>query len=183
MLLYNEIRPLSFKFREIMRSRINKELSIIFILPFIVAYGMNNVSAEYSQTLVTSLGTNGSGDGEFNEPHSIAFDSHDNMYITDEKNHRVQKFTSNGTFVTKWGTHGSGDGEFELLLGIDRDSSNNIYVVDQDNNNIQKFTNNGTFLKTFVSEKFSDLEDVELDSHDNIYVTDRTKQMILKFMD
>jgi tripartite motif-containing protein 71 len=76
--------------------------------------------------------------------HSIAFDSHDNMYITDVKNHRVQKFTSNGTFVTNWGNNGSRDGEFKL--GIYRDSSNNIYAVDQDNMNIQKFTNNGTFL-------------------------------------
>jgi hypothetical protein len=68
------------------------------------------------------------------------------MYITDEKNHRVQKLTSNGTFVTNWGNNGSRDGEFELLVGIYRDSSNNIYAVDQDNMNIQKFTNNGTFL-------------------------------------
>jgi DNA-binding beta-propeller fold protein YncE len=67
---------------------------------------------------VTSFGIKGSGDGEFYEPHSIAFDSHDNMYITDVKNHRVQKFTSNGTFVTNWGNNGSRDGEFKLLLGI-----------------------------------------------------------------
>jgi bifunctional DNA-binding transcriptional regulator/antitoxin component of YhaV-PrlF toxin-antitoxin module len=98
-------------------------------------------------------------------------------------NHRVQKFTSNGTFVTKWGTNGSGDGEFRRLLGIDRDSSNNIYTVDQDNINIQKFTSNGTFLKKLVSMEFSKLEDIELDSRDNIYVTDRNKHMILKFTD
>jgi DNA-binding beta-propeller fold protein YncE len=104
MLLYNEIILLIFTiyYKEIMRSRLNKELTMM-ILIFGAAYGINNVAVQDSHTLVISLGTHGSGDGEFNEPHSIAFDSHDNMYITDEKNHRVQKFTSNGTFVTKWG--------------------------------------------------------------------------------
>jgi hypothetical protein len=45
---------------------------MISILPFIVAYGMNNVSAEYSHILVSSLGTNGSGHGEFNEAIAVS---------------------------------------------------------------------------------------------------------------
>ena len=70
-------------------------------------------------------------------------------------NHRVQKFTSNGTFLTKWGSEGTGNGEFSLLLGIDRDSSNNIYVVDQANLNVEAFTSNGTFVTKLNSKEFS----------------------------
>ena len=71
---------------------------------------------------VQNYGEKGTGDAEFNVPHSIAFDAKDNMYITDEKNNRVQKLTSDGTFVTKWGMKGTGDGEFNLPEGIDVDS-------------------------------------------------------------
>jgi hypothetical protein len=98
-------------------------------------------------------------------------------------NHRIQKFTNNGTFMTSWGGGGSGNGQFQLLLGIDRDSSNNVYAVDQINKNIQKFTSNGTFLKTFDLKNASMLEDIELDSHNKIHVTDRGASQILEFTD
>jgi DNA-binding beta-propeller fold protein YncE len=133
-------------YKEIMRSYITKELTLILIFIFGVTYGINSVAAEYGHTYVMTIGNNGSGIGEFNDPHSIAFDSHDYMYVTDEKNHRIQKFTNNGTFITKWGTNGSGDGEFISPEGIDVDSLGNVYVADTGNSRVQKFTNNGTFI-------------------------------------
>jgi NHL repeat len=43
----------------------------------------------------------GYGDGEFNVPHTLAFDSAGNGYITETNNHRIQKFSSDGKFITK----------------------------------------------------------------------------------
>ena len=51
---------------------------------------------EYS--FISKMGSKGSGDGQFITPHTVAFDSSGNMYVTDTKNSRVQKFDSNGTF-------------------------------------------------------------------------------------
>ena len=59
---------------------------------------------------------------QFMVPHSMAFDSEGNIYVTDVNNHRIQKFTSDGEFITKWGTEGNGDGEFSSPEGIDVDS-------------------------------------------------------------
>jgi len=27
------------------------------------------------------------------------------VYVTDDENHRVQKFDSNGNFISEWGSH------------------------------------------------------------------------------
>jgi tripartite motif-containing protein 71 len=39
------------------------------------------------------LGSSGTGNGQFNNPHSIAFDSARNMYVADALNNRIQKFS------------------------------------------------------------------------------------------
>ena len=55
-------------------------------------------------------------------------------------NHRVQKFTSDGTFLTQWGSGGSGPGQFDWPRGIAVDGSGNVYVADTCNHRVQKFT-------------------------------------------
>ena len=132
--------------------------------------------------LEAKLGHQGKAAGEFSIPHSIAFDSLGNMYVTDNSNDRVQKFTSIGTFITKWGSHGTADGQIGLLLGIDVDSSGNVYTVDQANSRIQKFDSSGRFITGWTNPEFSKLEDIELDSSGNVYVTDREKNEIFKFV-
>jgi DNA-binding beta-propeller fold protein YncE len=104
--------------------------------------------------------------------------------VSDTKNNRVQKFTSNGTFITKWGSNGTKDGQFGVLLGIDIDSYGNVYTIDRANSLIQKFANNGTFIIKYTNPEFGnwELEDIELDSSDNVYVTDRVKNEIFKFV-
>ncbi len=102
------------------------------------------------------------GDGQFNGAKGVTTDPLGFVYVVDQNNHRIQKFTNNGTFVTKWGTPCDSiernvitgltcpnpqDGEILFPNGgIATDSLGFIYVVDQNNHRIQKFTNNGTFL-------------------------------------
>ncbi|MDQ3971534.1 MAG: 6-bladed beta-propeller, partial [Thermoproteota archaeon] len=63
-------------------------------------------------SLVAIWGSEGTGDGEFAEPHGVAVDSSDNVYVVDTKNFRIQKLSSDGKFITQWGTEGTGNGEF-----------------------------------------------------------------------
>ena len=57
-------------------------------------------------------GTEGTGDREFDFPIGVAVASDGSVYVSDYRNHRIQKFTSEGVFVSKWGTEGTGDGQF-----------------------------------------------------------------------
>ena len=48
-------------------------------------------------------GSNGNGDGQFNDPTSVAVDPTTNkVYVADPRNKRIQVFDSNGKFLTKW---------------------------------------------------------------------------------
>ena len=75
-----------------------------------------NVS-EYntSGTLLSSFGSAGSGNGQFNAPSGIAIDSSGNFWVLDSGNSRVQKFNSSGVYQSQFGSSGSGNGQFTFL--------------------------------------------------------------------
>ena len=43
-----------------------------------------------------------SGDGELNGANGLTFDQDDNLFISDSHNHRIEKFTKDGTFLAKF---------------------------------------------------------------------------------
>ena len=66
--------------------------------------------------VLTVWGSKGSGDGQFDDPTSVAIDPNTNkVYVADPINRRIQIFDSNGKFLTKWSipewgrTHGFED--------------------------------------------------------------------------
>ena len=70
------------------------------------------------------------GDGQFNNPHGVAVDSEDNIFVSEVDNDRVQKFDSNGNFLLKFGSSGFGDGQFISPRVLDRDSLAQIHRRD-----------------------------------------------------
>ncbi len=131
-------------------------------------------------------GENGSASGKFNEPSDVAVDSAGNVYVSDRKNHRVQKFDSEGFFLTEWGGNGSTDGKFAFPEGIATDAENNVYVADRGNNRIEKFSSAGAFIAKWGSTgsgdgQFAQPNDVTVDSAGNVYVADTGNDRIQKF--
>jgi tripartite motif-containing protein 71 len=149
---------------------------------FIEAWGANGAD-----------GTNGTSNGEFNFPESIAIDGSDNIYVGEANNYRVQKLDKNGNFIAKWGANGgdgssgSGDGEFSGIRGIAIALDGNLLVVDEGNYRIQKLNSTtGAFISKFGTSgnadgEFSAPAGVATDSSGNIYVADMYNNRIQKF--
>jgi DNA-binding beta-propeller fold protein YncE len=71
---------------------------------YIVDQGHNRI-AEFSfgGELLTVWGSAGNGDGQFNDPTSVAVDRATNkVYVADPINKRIQVFDEHGKFLTKW---------------------------------------------------------------------------------
>jgi len=155
--------------------------------PSIPSAETGSTSGSESYVFVTKWGSQGSGDGQFNNPHGVAVDSSGNVYVIEtHPNDRIQKFSSDGTFITKWGSYGSGDGQFIYPYGVAVDSSGNVYVADGDNHRIQKISSDGTFITKWGSYGSGDGQfiyptDVAVDSSGNVYVADYSNNRIQKF--
>jgi DNA-binding beta-propeller fold protein YncE len=88
---------------------------------------------------ITKWGSLGTEPGQFDGPSGLAVDNEDNIYVTENDNHRIQKFTSDGEFLASWGSEGIGDGQFNRPEGIDVDPLGRAIVADTGNNRIQIF--------------------------------------------
>ena len=112
-----------------------------------------------------TIGSAGSGEGQFQEPRGIAVDSQGNLYVADTWNARVQKFDPSGKFLKSWGTGNDiGNGRFALTtdgteagnaaapLGfygpraIAVDERGNVYIADTGNKRIVVTDSEGKFL-------------------------------------
>jgi sugar lactone lactonase YvrE len=90
-------------------------------------------------------------DGYFNGPTDIAWDSKDNMYISDGyQNSRVAKVDKHGDWVKSWGSRGRENGQFSLPHNIGVDRQDNVYVADRNNRRIQVFDADGTWLRNIT---------------------------------
>jgi hypothetical protein len=103
--------------------------------------GANNRIQKFDNngTFVTTWGSLGSGDGQFNNPLGIAVDASGNVLVSDENNSRIQKFTNTGTFLDAWGSWGPANGQFKIPWGIAVDGNGNVFVADALNNRVEKF--------------------------------------------
>jgi hypothetical protein len=99
----------------------------------------------------------------------IALDSHDNIYIMDSGNSRIQKFDSKGQFLQTIGRKGQGPGEFERPRRLSIDSQNNIYVEDREQ--IKIHDSNGKFRKSISIN--GSVSEFAVDSEGNIFANVR----------
>jgi streptogramin lyase len=133
---------------------------------------------------VTTWGSLGSGDGQFQNPTGIAVDSDYQVYVSDRN--RIQKFTADGQFVTTWGSTGGRAGEFSNPVAITIDSNGFVYVVDSGNHRIQNFTADGQFItkwgwKGSTNGRFRDPKGIAIGPAGLVYVADTFNHRIQIF--
>jgi sugar lactone lactonase YvrE len=129
--------------------------------------------------LVAQWGSYGTGNGQFNSPRGIAVDLFGHVYVADENNNRIQKFTATGNYITQWPSPVG-------FAGLSVDSAGNLYVSDYVNNRIRKFSSNGVLLTEWGSYgtgngQFYGPKALTVDANKNIYVADSGNNRIQKF--
>ena len=61
------------------------------------------VKLDTNGTVLAVWGEKGTGDGQFNNPTSVAVDANnDRVYVADPLNRRIEVFDTNGNFVANW---------------------------------------------------------------------------------
>lgn len=135
---------------------------------------------------VSTLGSRGKEEGQFNFPSHITVDGKGKLYVTDTMNGRVQTFDSDGKFIRSFGELGDAPGMFARPKGVAVDSEGHIYVVDAAFNNVQIFDEEGRVLMHF-SGYGSDRGQmilpagIAVDKDDYIYVVDSWNRRISVF--
>lgn len=84
-----------------------------------------------SGKFISSFGKWGNGDGDFDQPHALAFDSKGLLYVGDRNNNRVQVFDQNGKFIDKMY-------QFSRPSGIYIDRNDNLYVADSESGSVSR---------------------------------------------
>jgi streptogramin lyase len=74
---------------------------------------------------IKQWGGHGSGPGQFEVPHTMAFDSQGRLFVGDRANNRIQIFDQDGKFIAEWK-------QFGRPSGIFIDSHDVIYVADSE---------------------------------------------------
>ena len=75
------------------------------------------------------FGKKGSGPVEFDQPHALAFDAQERLYVGDRSNNRIQILDKNGTFIEEWS-------QFSRPSGIFIDQRGMIYVADSESGSV-----------------------------------------------
>ncbi|MGD6852210.1 MAG: hypothetical protein ACQCN6_09150 [Candidatus Bathyarchaeia archaeon] len=137
--------------------------------------GTATASEPLTEHYISKFGGNGAGAGQFVSPMGIAVDSSDNIYVSDNGNGRVEKFSSTYTFLGSIGSNGSGEGQLYHPAGIAVDSSDNLYVADMGNNRIVEFNSSGAFMRQWSSPACGD---IAVSPSGDVYVSALTQNQI-----
>ncbi len=84
---------------------------------------------------IKQWGGHGSGPGQFEVPHCLAFDSKGRLFVCDRANNRIQIFDQDGKFLEEWK-------QFGRPSGIFIDNNDVIYVTDSESTDREGYGHN-----------------------------------------
>ena len=162
---------------------------------------------KYCYSFSYKFGSLGSGEGQFDRPHDIIFDSNGFLFVNDRELNTFQKFTPDGKFISQFGEKGADLGQYSSPYSMAIDANDNIYVLDRGNDRIVKVDTEGKILGALYSydgqwitsndqikdatKKSKDAkgestqlaspEAMAIDKEGNFYLTDTGNNRIIKF--
>ncbi len=130
--------------------------------------------------LLTTWGTQGTGPGEFDTPHSIVVDSEGLVYVADRQNRRVQIFDAEGTYIAERKYMG-------LPCGLYIADDQQMYMVSGFSGEILRFDENGKAIGATGQPgpglgEFGEAHYMTIAPNGDIYVADTVKPELHKFV-
>src|SRR4051794_33769375 len=132
------------------------------------------------------FGTDGSGDGQMHNPLDVAIGPNGDIYVADNGNNRVERFSASGTYVSQIANTAlpaAFDG-FPHTSHLSVDAAGNVYVSDGGNKSIRKFDPSGALVATFGTTGEGTLATAGgtgVDPAGNLYVADMGNSRIAVF--
>ena len=141
--------------------------------------------ADSTPVSIAIWGSLGSGAGQFDHPFGIAIDGSDFVYVSDQHNNRIQKFTAEGRYVLEWSTIRLRDASHPT--GITVAPNGDILVTEHQQHVVSRWSNVGAFLGT-IGQPGYETEGhlaypvgVATDAAGNVYVGDSENHRVQKF--
>lgn len=130
------------------------------------------------------------GRGMFGNPHGLRVDQEDNIWVTDNGDHQIMKFSNDGKLLLTLGIKkqaGTDDKTFGKPADIAFAPNGDFYVADgYGNARVVKFSKDGKYLLTWgkpgkAPGEFNLVHSVAVDSKGTVYVSDRENNRIQIF--
>ena len=146
----------------------------------------------YSRSVI--IGNNGQGSNlnQLSYPREVYVDSDKNIYIVDQNNHRVVKWSDGGSqgLIVAGGNGGGGDlNQLNNPKGLAIDKNNNIYVADHGNHRIVKWSPGDSEGLVVAGGSYgTDLNqlryphDVEISEFGLLFITDSSNDRVLSWI-
>ena len=129
-------------------------------------------------------------DIDFANEHGMRIDRYDNVWVTDNRDHTVMKFSNDGELLMTLGIEGQAgttDETFDRPADIAFGPNDELYVADgYGNSRVVKYDADGNFVKAWGTHgsapgEFDLVHSVAVDSRGNVYASDRENNRIQIF--
>ena len=131
-----------------------------------------------------TIGSQGTKEGMFFEPHGIAVTSDEHILVTDCHNHRIQQFTMSGECTKVIGDKGKAPLQFLHPRGLAVHSSGKVFITECTGNSVQVLNQDLSYSHRLGSTEPTGLFqypfDITCDAQGMVYVADSCNHCIHK---
>lgn len=141
-----------------------------------IAFGFNPFGRFLFANTVLTFGSEGIGQGMFDNPRAIGVDGKGNIVVADSQDGRIQTFDPKGNFISTFTVKQEGKPSFITSMAVSTDGT--IYVAVGD---ILIFDESGKELGSIISDIDHSYDNVVLGADGRLYTISFSNEIIVRF--